>query len=241
VLGHFRDIVNKILDSPKLIKALECVCVSLNVKKRLPELEVPTRWNSTWEMLVGVIALQKPLEELLRRIRYRHEGFTGFSIAPRDHLAQEVPSMHWSAVQDFCNFLKKFADATRMLSGSLYPTLGLVIPVWQVLTNHCVTTIAASNGFRSAYGQRFATAVHRKLNEYNALIRSEIAIIAGALDPRSKSMPKCGYSLSELQSMIEDIWTSEYKSRYNSVRERDGTNSEIVQSIDTGDIFYLSW
>jgi hypothetical protein len=136
-VGHFRDLVKKILDSPKLLEAFGAVCVTLKVKTTLPELDLPTRWNSTFEMLVSVILLRKPLEELLRRIRDRHDGFTNFSIDPRHQLAKEIPSIHWSAVQDFCSFLKKFAVATNVLSASTYPTLGLVIPVWQVISNHC--------------------------------------------------------------------------------------------------------
>jgi hypothetical protein len=75
------------VDSPKLLEALSAICASLKVAAQTPKLDVPTRWNSTWEMLNTTMALKKALEELFRRIRERHDGFTAFSIKPTDDLA----------------------------------------------------------------------------------------------------------------------------------------------------------
>ena len=132
-IGQFRDLVKKITDSPKLLEAFQAVCSYMKVNFRVPDLDVETRWNSTWTMISAVISLQKPLVELLRRIRDRHDGYCTLSIEPRSLLAGAIPDESWSTIRDFCTFLAPFKQATDLMSGSTYPTLGLAVPVLYML------------------------------------------------------------------------------------------------------------
>jgi hypothetical protein len=71
--------------------------VAINLKKplRKMELDCETRWNSTWEMITSIIDNRKVLEELLRRIRDKHEGYTDFTITWNHELAKEISPNSW--------------------------------------------------------------------------------------------------------------------------------------------------
>jgi hypothetical protein len=67
-IGRFRELVKKVNDYPKLQEALAKVCSDMKLSMQSLDLDVETRWNSTWQMVATVIACRKALEELLRRI-----------------------------------------------------------------------------------------------------------------------------------------------------------------------------
>ncbi|MEN9638885.1 MAG: hypothetical protein RLZZ262_753, partial [Bacteroidota bacterium] len=208
----FRYLVKKITDSPKLLEALQKVCGTLQVNCKLPELDCETRWNSTWLMLSSVIQIQKPLDELLRSIENAHEGFTGLSISPKDDLAKGFQKESWSAVQDFCSFLKPFKEATVLMSASEYPTLGMVVPVFHIVSEQVRLAIAASTGFRSTHTIRFAMAVQSKLDEYREIVNCKQVKIAAFLDPRVKQyLSKVGIDMDELKKDIIQDFTTEYE------------------------------
>lgn len=214
-IGRFRDLAKKISDSPKLLEALMAVCSSLkNIYSSL-DLDVETRWNSTWEMLSDIISLKPSLEELLRRIRGRHEGYTDFCIAPTSLLAEEIPNESWCAVEDFCKFLAPFKEATVLMSGSTYPTLGLAVPVFFMIKQHVKRAITAEAGFTSTHTIKFAKAVLGKLNEYEDKIRGREVLIAAALDPRVKSLlQKIGVDKNMVKQYIVEEFETFYESRY---------------------------
>ena len=105
--------------------------------------------NRTWEMMSGVVSLRRSLGELLHKIYKRHEG--QFTISPNDDLAKPFSEQTWYAMEDFCNYLLPFKQATIMLSGSDYLTLGMAMPVFYIITEHLKISIAANTGFRSTY------------------------------------------------------------------------------------------
>jgi hypothetical protein len=185
-IGHFRDLVKKIIDSPKLLEYLSVVCSILKVSNKMLELDFTTRWNNTWDMVIYILALKPALLELLRRIRERHEGYIGFSIGPEDVLVKDIDQITWSALEDFCAFLKVFKDATELMSGSEYPTLGLVVPVYFILEQHVPKATDASNGFCLTHTMRFANAVKRKLPEYKEVVNQKRVVLSSSLDPRVK-------------------------------------------------------
>lgn len=216
-IGHFRDLAKKILDSPKLLEALAGICSVLKINNKVPELDVPTRWNSTWEMMNTILQIKLPLLELIRRIRDRHDGYTSFTITSDDRLAQDVSHITWHAVEDFCAFLKPFKDATVLMSGSQYPTLGLAVPVFFIIQQHVANAVAANSGFTSTHTQRFARKVEEKLNEYQSLVRQPHVTLAAALDPRIKPfLSKIGISATTIKQSLRAEWDDEYADKYCS-------------------------
>ena len=223
-IGRFRDLVKKISDSPKLLEAFQAISLALKVAHKVPELDCETRWNSTWSMMSSVLKMQKPLEELLRRIRDRHEGFSGFSIAPADEIARPITAETWSAMSDLCSFLKPFKEATVLMSASEYPTLGMVVPVFHLVSEHVRIAIAASTGFRSTHTIRFAKAVKTKLDEYRELVSCPEVQIAACLDPRVRPyLLKIGISEENVKELIRKDYELEYESQFLAERCTNAT------------------
>lgn len=230
-IGHFRDLVKKITDSPKLLEALDGICSVLKVNRCTLQLDCPTRWNSTWDMIATVLKLRKPIEELTRRIRQRHDGYTDFSIGPDDVLAQQVESITWSALTDFCDFLKAFKEATVLMSASSYPTLGLVVPVMFLINKHVDAAMAATSGFTSTHAKKFAAAVKRKLDSYDDLVHSNEIVLAAALDPRVKSLlTDIGYAAEDVKKAMILEWDRYYSDMYTGEAKDDSKSSEAADS-----------
>ena len=84
----------------------------------LPILDVGTRWSSTFFFLKRAIRLRRPIDEMAANVDLR---------------ANELNDHDWSVLNDICHILKEFADITTIVEGSLYPTLSLVIPMYNRL------------------------------------------------------------------------------------------------------------
>jgi len=166
-IGQLREISKKVKDSLKLTEGLQMVCRDLNEKYMELKLDVVTHWNSTWDMLDHALQMRGPLSELLRRIEGHHLGFTGFSIAPGTRLSEPIGDQVWSAASDFVSFLRKFKDATDLMSGSTYPTLSIMIPVFRILMRHVKLSMEKPvMMFNNKHTVEFASVVLNKLSAY---------------------------------------------------------------------------
>lgn len=83
----------------------------LNNKSGLP-LDVPTRWNSTYDMLSQAIYYKNAIQRLV----YVHKDKYGHCAPSTDE---------WDKAESFCKCLKTLNDLTVLFSGSQYPTANL--------------------------------------------------------------------------------------------------------------------
>lgn len=88
--------------------------VNCNSKRHLVR-DVPTRWNSTYNML----EVAQAYEKAFNRYNLEESDFekdvkeAGFSVPSKED---------WVKVRDLCHFLKHFYDVTLRVSGTSYPT-----------------------------------------------------------------------------------------------------------------------
>ena len=75
-----------------------------------------TRWGSTYEMLARFIEQQQAVCAVLL------EDGADCVLMPS--------STEFAVIEELVDILKPFNDATEILSGDLYPTLGIVQPVF---------------------------------------------------------------------------------------------------------------
>lgn len=222
-IGRVRDIMKKISDSPSLREALVLVCKVLQVPFRQPGLDCVTRWNSTWEMVSTAIKLRQPVEELQRRVRCRHAGYTEFKIAPDSRLAAEFSAATWDALGQFYRFLTPVKAATTMMSGKNYPTFGMAVVVFDMISKHATRTIGSAT---SRYTVDFATAFKAKLDEYKEAVKIREAQIAAIMDPRAKLLlQSAGVDMEPFKQLVLE----EYESNYRSLHEAQQRKSLAPQ------------
>lgn len=139
----------------------------LNNKSGLP-LDVPTRWNSTYEMLSHALYYRSAFERLV----YLHKDRYGHCAPLNDE---------WDMAESFCKCLKQLNDATMLFSGCQYPTANLFW--WKF----CEIKLTLEEWCESAdiTIASMAEAMQKKYDKYWR--KSNIALaVACFLDPRYK-------------------------------------------------------
>jgi hypothetical protein len=135
------------------------------VKFVKPILDVPTRWNSTYDMLVRAIRMRTHLQILA--VEYRDD----FPLTP----------LQWSDIERLTQFLKPFKDITQYVNGDQYCTISAVVPFYNTLFDHLDKAIAESDETSVIY--QAAVAAKVKLEKYYSET-SHAYTIATFIDPR---------------------------------------------------------
>ncbi|CAL5093664.1 unnamed protein product [Urochloa decumbens] len=168
-------IVHKIRESVKYIhgstsrkKKFEEIIKQLGITyRKRPNIDIATRWNSTYRMLEICLELKRAFE----------------SLAQQDPEYDYAPSLQeWEKAKVVSQFLKTFYDATNVISGSLYPTANLFFhEIWEIkvaLDNRVPEENAAELSETIQYMQR-------KFKRYWKLTWLQITFPV-ILDPRFK-------------------------------------------------------
>ncbi|XJO73687.1 hypothetical protein BDV3_004629 [Batrachochytrium dendrobatidis] len=89
-----------------------------------PILDVATKWNSTFDMLVTALKMREPLVQILDQLYMEKK-------------IPDVPSARdWDDLTELVYFFQPFKQATMECSSNKYQTLSYVIPC-----NHCVIAV----------------------------------------------------------------------------------------------------
>ncbi|XP_019155962.1 PREDICTED: zinc finger BED domain-containing protein RICESLEEPER 2-like [Ipomoea nil] len=107
-----RDVVRWVRSSPARLKKFREIAVLNGVEAKCAlQLDVPTRWNSTYMMLNTALQYQRAFEA------YENDASLNAD------LPDSIPNfMDWLSVQSLVHFLKGFYEMTVRISGSLYVT-----------------------------------------------------------------------------------------------------------------------
>lgn len=119
------------------------------------------------------------------------------------------------------------------MSASEYPTLGLIVPVFHLVTQYVADAIEAKDRFRSTHTMNFAQAVQVKLEDYRTTVISSEVQIAAGLDPRVKNIPTiCGIDQSAVKKSIELDWILNYQDSYSQEKNSSATDSDYGNNTD---------
>ncbi|MFS7922886.1 putative HAT dimerization domain, ribonuclease H-like superfamily, hAT-like transposase, RNase-H [Helianthus anomalus] len=118
-LIEIKDIIHNVRESVKHVSASPGrlhIFGELSKQQQMPNrhliLDVSTRWNATYAMLSSALEFKDVFE----------------NYADRESSYKTLPSDEdWKKVEDVCSFLALFNEATKIISGSEYPTSNLFL------------------------------------------------------------------------------------------------------------------
>ncbi|KAM0060533.1 putative transcription factor/ chromatin remodeling BED-type(Zn) family [Helianthus debilis subsp. tardiflorus] len=190
VIEEVREAVKYINHSESRRQSFSNVAQQLQVRDRKLLIDVPTRWNSTYDML----SLAIKFKDVFPRYADYEPHF--------QHLPTE---QDWENVESVCEVLKVFKVCTNVISGSDYPTANLyLIEVYKVKE-----TLDKGVTSESKFIRDMTKKMKEKFDKYWGECHLLMAI-AAMLDPRLKKWviefcyPKI-YSPNEASKNIQDV------------------------------------
>lgn len=113
---EFKAMIKSVLCSNnKRLNSYKRYCKSVNLKALGPNLDCPTRWNSTWMMMHTALRQRDTLQAFHKNLK------------DRGLVASEYPNESWEIIAKLTDLLGVFKNATTYLSGVYYPTSPLVL------------------------------------------------------------------------------------------------------------------
>ncbi|WVZ78241.1 hypothetical protein U9M48_025984 [Paspalum notatum var. saurae] len=202
--------------------------LGISCRKR-PNIDISTRWNSTYLMLETCIELKRAFESL-------DEQDLEYTYAPAPE--------EWEKARSLCGLLKTFFDATVVVSGSCYPTANLHFhEIWEV-------KLALENAILEADDQIIEAVkfMHRKFKRYWKLTWLQISFPV-LFDPRFK-LPflefrlkqafgdKAESEIATLKKVLLELFKDYKKMVADCPEVRQGIDVEVVTD---GKARYADW
>ncbi|CAI6006388.1 unnamed protein product [Closterium sp. NIES-65] len=148
----------------------------------------PTRWGSTYDMIVRALELQQALALLLMRTDVSGGGTERGVIAAMGWSGLDglrLSDVHWDALVELKEFLEPFNSITKAAEGSLYPTAASVVPLYNQLLDKLEISFRKEGA--TPLRQALITAALDKLKK-NKYGEKEELVVATFLDPRYKTV-----------------------------------------------------
>ncbi|KAL4364154.1 hypothetical protein GQ457_04G009370 [Hibiscus cannabinus] len=188
-LGEIEDIIHNVRESVKHVNAspgrlhiFSELAKQLSMPKKHLILDVTTRWNATYAMLSTALEFK--------------EVFVNY--ADRESTYTTLPSEEdWKKVEDVCSFLALFNEATKIISGSEYPTSNLFLSELFGIKEALDAVVLDGSDYMMAMAMK----MKRKFDKYWGTCNLLISIGA-VLDPRYK-MKLLEFSFNSIYSPDE--------------------------------------
>jgi hAT family C-terminal dimerisation region len=210
----------KIRLAPKLRRLLEIVCNEKEVKYSVPIIDVVTRWNSTYDMLVRAVEIKDAMSDTF----YRHKD--------RDLINLVLTEADWNCISQLIEVLAPLKEATLLASQngeSLMVTS--MIPIYDYCTEMLKESLKIFDENDDIYIGIESAIV--KLNHYYDKI-SPMVGIALILDPTLKKdflKKSLGWQVEWVDSVMD-----QFTSSFHFYREKSKASASIASaaSVSTG-------
>ncbi|CAN1340611.1 Zinc finger BED domain-containing protein RICESLEEPER 2 [Linum perenne] len=248
-----REAVRWVRASPAREECFRNACAIRKMKcKKMPLLDVPTWWNSTFSMLDTASAYEKAFKVLENMESNFVEDLEAKTY--QGEVIGVPSSSDWDSVRVLSSHLKFFSDMTRVASGTSYVTINLFLREVTKLFYHIKKMKRDEETVISTMARSMEEKVKKYWSEDVANVKVNRLVYIGAiLDPRKK-MEIIPYSFkliydptqcAELVEMVRselhalfDLYKAEYDKYVNS--SQSGSVASTTQSLTTDLAKYLS-
>ncbi|CAG8796190.1 12516_t:CDS:2, partial [Dentiscutata erythropus] len=171
IIPKLRKLVVKIRSSPQRRERFMRQVKAAGLENCNLILDIKTRWNSTYEMLVRALEM--------------HEAINAITYLDKDLQSLQLDIDEWDKIREVVIILEIFVRTTKMIESAKYPMLASIIPIYNYLIDEL---IKHRNNLNHSY--EIITAVNAGLikleSYYSRTNNTAIYIIATVLDPRLK-------------------------------------------------------
>src|SRR6266498_4797581 len=211
IIDKVRAFVIEIRRSPKKEEELLALAEKLQVKYKKLIRDVKTQWNSTYSMLDSFLINKLIINSVLS--------------LHNDFVKLDLTENKWKEVDYFCTFLKSFFDFTEVMSGSNYPTLGILLFLLDHLSDHIITTIHKT---KIPWVKEIAQEMNTKFKSVLEHLYNSSAYLALILDPRYKSqiLPDSIDEDTIKQILVEEF--NNYQILERSYNNKNDDDSSVV-------------
>ncbi|CAN6252694.1 unnamed protein product [Urochloa humidicola] len=165
-VGSIRDIIKVVTSSPSRMQIFNAIVQSLGLKSKSGlVLDVPHRWNATYDMLNEALKYKAALNRFAEEHHYQ---------APSED--------EWSKAEALHGFLQEFSDATKAFSADRHPTAHLYLKMVLAIRYVLLDETWNSDELLSA----LADSMYEKFAKYWSKPNTAL-LIAAVLDPSMKT------------------------------------------------------
>jgi len=176
-----------------------------------PDLDIATRWNSTFLMLQKFRHMREELNYLVNNNKNTLESIY-------------LNNNKWEDVQSMINLLDPMYRATKMLSSSSYPTISDIRLTFMGIFRHIELYIEDQN--HSTAECMMADSIRQKLDDYWTIINTS-TIISTLLDPCSKLLT---FSTEEKRNQAINMLHSKMNSYASKLNHSNPGNNTLKSS-----------
>jgi hypothetical protein len=222
VTAKLRQLLKVIRSSPASIAKFKNLQISLENETiyEVPSLDVETRWNSTYSMVIKCYRLKAVFDSMCD------------TASVGDMLKiMKLSATEWEAMYSIASFLEIAFNATEAASGCDYLTLSLQPIIFNILLNHC---LKAETGKLKAVSTvpeivEAAGKLKVKLQKYEKKLCGFLPCVALALDPRIGSTFQTTASIKE---QLRDILIKKYGLN-ETVTSQNSERSKVAHLFQT--------
>ena len=160
IVGHFKH-------SSKQEEKLKNKQQSLGKPVSKLQQEVVTRWNSTFNMIDSILDNEESVDSVLKE--------------SKKHSDLQLAKSQWKQLRAFHDVLVQPAQITEQMSGSSYPTMSLIWPMFTTL----VSNLDAVKGVARAFADTIAAGIRQRNGNFSSV---SVEVLSSALDPRFKAL-----------------------------------------------------
>ena len=223
LLRRVRFFIKKLRCSPQQRNLYELQCKAANLSCKMLILDVKTRWNSTFYMIERLIEQKRAVEYWLSTNPECGKIKMGY-LKPSDD--------EWKLLEEIMIHLKVFEESSRLLSGSKYPTLSLVMPAYIELFTYIENQMSRDEV--SQMVKEALTDSHSILSKYYNFTDDSVYYLGSViLDPRFKLEYLNRKSFDTLYPEVLRETLEKLKSLSNLLQESRLTTIEQKQDVST--------